>query len=196
MRGRLLVALPALDDPNFDRTVVYLLEHNEEGAFGLVLNRPSEDTPFGALMGWHDLLCPPESLFEGGPVQPEAFVGLAEVESEDAEGAWASIGNGLGTVDLSLDAALVAGRIGRLRIFRGYSGWGPGQLEASSPPMPGWRSRPSADDLYGTDADALWRDVLKPPARPHGLAGELPERPVRELNRAAPPNRSASRNHA
>lgn len=161
MRGRLLVALPALDDPNFDRTVVYLLEHNEEGAFGLVLNRPSEDTPFGALMGWHDLLCPPESLFDGGPVQPEAFVGLAEVESEDAEGAWASIGNGLGTVDLSLDAALVAGRIGRLRIYRGYSGWGPGQLETELTADAWLAVEAEADDLYGTDADALWRDVLR-----------------------------------
>lgn len=160
-RGKLLVALPALGDPNFDRTVVYVLEHNEEGAFGLVLNRPGDEPPTGAIRGWADAVAEPASVFVGGPVQTDAYVGLAEVPGPDDDGAWATIGDGLGTVDLSLDAGLIAARLGNLRIFRGYSGWGPAQLDGELG-LDAWLVvEPVREDLFTADPATLWRRVLR-----------------------------------
>src|SRR4029079_16642795 len=73
-KGKLLVAAPPLADPNFDRTVVYVLEHNEDGALGVVLNRPLDDELVEGLDSWNDLLTPPSVLFEGGPVEPNALI--------------------------------------------------------------------------------------------------------------------------
>src|SRR5436309_5064289 len=79
-RGQLLIAGPSLLDPNFWRTVVLIIEHNDEGALGLVLNRPSETTVADAVPQLADLVDAAEELFIGGPVQPSSVIVLAQFE--------------------------------------------------------------------------------------------------------------------
>src|SRR5262249_60589141 len=76
VRGRLLVATPTLYDPNFFRSVVLVLEHSEDGAIGVVLNRPSETAVAESLPDWNRLAAAPDVVFAGGPVSPEAAIGV------------------------------------------------------------------------------------------------------------------------
>src|SRR4249920_3429911 len=89
-RGMLLVATPPLDDPNFDRSVVYMLEHSADGAVGVVLNQPTDETFIDGLERWMDLSAPPAVVFNGGPVQFDALIGLAELRGP-REDAWSAI---------------------------------------------------------------------------------------------------------
>lgn len=180
-KGRLLVATPPLADPNFDRTVVFVLEHTDDGAVGVVLNRP---TPFPLPDGvarWEDLLTTPATLFEGGPVELDALIALARVEpgtasaiaraaadddrlddaeDEDDEG-WSAVVGDIGSVDLSTDPALVRVPIHGLRVFRGYSGWGPQQLDGELAEG-AWMVLPAEDgDVFSTEPDELWRTVIR-----------------------------------
>src|SRR3954467_3268431 len=78
-KGRLLLATPPLDDPNFDRTVIYVLEHHGEGALGLILNRPSPEELGDALSAWVSMQSDPSTVFVGGPVEPDALIAIARV---------------------------------------------------------------------------------------------------------------------
>jgi len=159
-RGRLLVATPPLDDPNFDRTVVYMLEHNPEGAVGVVLNRPSDDTLPDALDRWQDQLTSPQVLFDGGPVELDALIALARLDGEPGD-AWSSVVGDLGSIDLGLDPAIITERVVELRVFRGYSGWGPGQLDHELGEG-AWMVLPSErNDVFSPAPDDLWRTVIR-----------------------------------
>jgi putative transcriptional regulator len=162
LRGRLLVATPDLEDPNFFRTVVLVLEHGDEGALGVVLNRPAVGTTLtGALPAWAPLAGEPAVLFVGGPVQPDAAIGLARRGEAGEPDGFAPLFDDLGTVDLERDPDAVRPRVDRLRVFAGYAGWGPGQLE-SELDAHGWfvvRADPS-DPWTGTPEE-LWRGVLR-----------------------------------
>src|SRR5688572_17220746 len=79
-KGRLLLATPPLEDPNFDRTVIYVLEHHADGALGVVLNRPSTEELGEPLEGWAELQSEPSRIFSGGPVEPDALIALARTE--------------------------------------------------------------------------------------------------------------------
>src|SRR5664279_6064188 len=94
VRGQLLIAGPSLLDPNFWRTVVLVGEHTDDGALGLVLNRPSETTVGEAVSQLDELVDQDDQLFVGGPVQPSAVIVLAEFEDpgEAALIAFADIG--------------------------------------------------------------------------------------------------------
>ncbi len=159
-KGRLLVATPPLADPNFDRTVVYMLEHTADGAVGVVLNRPSEDTTPEALSRWEEWLTPPSVLFDGGPVEIDALIALARLTGP-AEDAWSPVVGDLGSVDLAHDPVLIADHVERLRVFRGYSGWGPMQLDDELADG-AWMVLPAeTDDVFDADPDGLWRAVLR-----------------------------------
>ena len=128
LKGRLLVATPALFDPNFRRAVVLVGEHGEEGAMGLVLNRPAEVT-VGEAVPPLAVVAGEESLVHvGGPVQPEAVLVLAEFD--DASAAATIVVGDVGFASSDDDLEALAGATRRARVFAGYSGWGPGQLEA------------------------------------------------------------------
>ena len=117
LAGKLLVALPVLVDPNFDRTVVLLLSHGEEaGALGVVLNRPSTTDLVEPLPLWSDVAADPAVVFVGGPVEPQMAIALGRDD------------NGVGTIDLDGDPALLTVR--QVRVFAGYAGWSAGQLES------------------------------------------------------------------
>lgn len=174
LRGKLLVASPTLVDPNFARTVVLITEHNEEGAMGIVLNRPAETT-VGEVLPELAEIAPDETLFVGGPVQPEAVVLLAEFSDPDAA-AWIVVADvGLAAADRDLDDLAAAVRRGRL--YAGYSGWGPGQLEVElevdswivEPPLP--------PELFPDDPEALWSAVLARKGGQYALLARMPDDP-------------------
>jgi putative transcriptional regulator len=159
-KGRLLVATPPLGDPHFDRTVVYILDHHASGAVGLVLNRPTSEDDIDGLDSWIAMASDPGTVFTGGPVEPDALIALA-VGDDPTEGAWGELANGVGTVDLTIHPNDVAGSIDRLRIFRGYAGWGAGQLDAEID-MGAWMVFDAIpDDVFTPHPDQLWRVVLR-----------------------------------
>jgi putative transcriptional regulator len=159
-KGRLLVATPPLGDPNFDRTVVYVLDHHPGGAVGVVLNRPTSEDELDGLHDWIEAATEPRSVFTGGPVELDALIALG-VAHGHVDGAWGDLTNGIGTVDLSLDVDEVAASIDRLRIFRGYAGWGAGQLDDEIA-MGAWMVFDAEPDDIFTDApDDLWRQVVR-----------------------------------
>lgn len=154
--GSLLVSSPALVDPNFRRTVVLMTHHDEEGAVGLVLSRPSELRVAEAVPDLADLPSADDLVYVGGPVQPEAVVVLVELDegSRDSDPIVGSVAYMRPGADLEELGAT------RARVFAGYSGWGPGQLEAELE-EPSWivvEARP--DDVFASDPDELWRTVL------------------------------------
>ncbi|MEH1128493.1 YqgE/AlgH family protein [Micromonospora sp. CPCC 206061] len=130
MTGQLLVATPALKDPNFDRTVVLLVAHEAGGALGVVLNRATEVPVSEVLGNWGTMAREPAVLFEGGPVQPESAICLARMRpgARKVRG-FHPVSGSVGTVDLSVDPETLQSSLVGIRVFAGYSGWSAGQLE-------------------------------------------------------------------
>lgn len=165
LAGRLLVASPTLEEPTFHRTVVLMLAHNDEGALGVVLNRPSDAEVGELLPAWADLAAEPPTVFTGGPVSPTAVICLGELRGGDDARTDEPIDvepvvAGLTTIDLTQPPESVAGAVSRIRVFAGYSGWDGGQLEGELDDG-GWIvvDRTPADAMTD-DVDGLWRRVL------------------------------------
>ena len=160
-RGRLLVAGPMLEDPNFRRTVVFMVEHNEEGALGLVLNRPSPLDVADTLPAWLDLAASPANLFVGGPVEQGSVLGLGRTTGDDAAATTTPVHAGVAVLDLEADPTVLVGDVAGVRLFTGYAGWGPGQLEGEMA-VGGWivvDAEP--EDVVTDDPAGLWRAVLR-----------------------------------
>ena len=137
----LLLATPPLDDPNFDRSVVYMMEHSIEGAVGVVLNHPTDEASIDGLDEWMELTTPPAVVFNGGPVQFDALIAIAELSRTTQRTTWSAILPDLGSVDLARHPVDVADEVGRVRMFRGYAGWASGQLDSEIATEPrGWCS--------------------------------------------------------
>lgn len=162
-KGRLLVATPPLDDPNFDRTVIYMLEHRDDGALGVVINRPTGESLDEPLDRWIDLQAAPESVFLGGPVEPDALIALAlasrPVTDESEE--LSPVAGRVASADLTSDPTMVAGLVDSVRIFRGYAGWGAGQLEGEIEAGSWLVLDAEPDDVFAAEPDELWRRVLR-----------------------------------
>lgn len=175
-KGRLLVATPPLADPNFDRSVVYMLEHHESGALGVVLNAPTTEPIGTPLDRWVDLLPHPAAIFRGGPVETDALLAVAhapgaspsgvmsadnDADDADRDRALTPVVGDLASVDLGSDPALLAGIAHRVRIFRGYAGWGPGQLEGEIDAGAWVVVDSQIDDVFTESPQTLWRGVLR-----------------------------------
>ncbi|MER5360012.1 YqgE/AlgH family protein [Streptomyces sp. NPDC002785] len=174
LTGRLLVATPALADPNFDRAVVLLLDHDEEGSLGVVLNRP---TPVGVgdvLMSWAGLAGEPDVLFQGGPVSLDSALGVAVVPGDEGPSpsprlrsnredpiGFRRVYGAIGLVDLEAPPELLAPALGSLRIFAGYAGWGPGQLETELSEGAWYVVESEPGDVSSPRPERLWRAVLR-----------------------------------
>jgi putative transcriptional regulator len=162
-KGRLLLATPPLEDPNFDRTVIFVIEHHENGALGVVINRPTGEVLGEPLERWNDLQSSPDSLFNGGPVEPEALIALAWADRPVTEATQelSPISGRIAAADLSTDPALVAGYVSAVRIFRGYAGWGPGQLEVEIEAGAWLVFDAEPADVFAPEPNDLWRTVLR-----------------------------------
>jgi putative transcriptional regulator len=160
LKGRLLVASPLLGDPNFERTVVLVLEHQDEGALGVVLNRPSRLDVAEPLPGWSRFTNHPDVVFVGGPVSRNAVIGLAQVEGETPPGAWEPVLGPVGVLDLSRDPDTVGPAVAGMRVFAGYAGWGPGQLEGEIGEGAWYVVGALTADAFSTEPERLWQRVL------------------------------------
>lgn len=163
--GRLLVATPRLADPNFERAVVLLLDHDENGSLGVVLNRPSPVPVADVLEGWPDLVTDPDVLFHGGPVSTDSALAVASIPpDQDPSGdpvGFRRLFADTGIVDLDTPTELLSGAIVQLRIFAGYAGWGVDQLVAEIEEG-SWYVLPlEHDDLFAADPGGLWARVLR-----------------------------------
>ncbi len=155
-----MVATPVLSDGIFDRSVVLVLEHDDEGALGIVLNRPSKTELADPLPRWARLAASPSVVFVGGPVSPDAAVCLARVSDESMEG-WTPLVAGLGSLDLTADPDLAAAQVTELRVYSGYSGWSSGQLEGEIGAGAWFVVDTHDGDPLCTDPDSLWQRVLR-----------------------------------
>lgn len=161
-RGTLLISSAALDDPNFARTLVLVLDSHADGALGVVLNRPAETRVDEVLTGWGDVVSEPRVLFSGGPVEGSAAVavGLLATPSPPPT-AWQALTPTLGVVDLDRPSEEYVGHLAALRVYAGYAGWGAGQLE-SEIDEGAWLLAPALDrDLFHPEPATLWREVLR-----------------------------------
>ncbi len=164
--GDLLVATASLLDPNFERTVVLVLDLDENGALGVVLNRPST-IPVGEILpDWTDHADSPDVLFQGGPVGTDSALAVGTSMSDGLDPNSEPVGfrrlyDDVGIVDLDTPTEIVGPVLTGLRIFAGYAGWGEEQLEAEIR-SGSWYVVPSQlDDLFGSDPLGLWTRVLR-----------------------------------
>jgi len=165
--GRLLVAAPALLDPNFNHSVVLLLDHDEGGTLGVVLNRPSPASVHDILPSWADLVGEPHVLFHGGPVSIDSALAVAHLPGAVADHVggptvgWRRLFDDTGILDLDAPSELVGPAVSALRIFAGYAGWGSGQLETEIAEGSWYVVDSMASDLSTSDPGALWTIVLR-----------------------------------
>ena len=161
LKGRLLVATPALQEPAFDRTVVLMLEHGDEGALGLVLNRPSELELTGSVPEWEPFAAQPAVVFFGGPVAQGTAICLAWAASEDEADGWTPLFGHLGALDLGKAPNEVGKPIDEIRVFSGHAGWGPGQLEGEIAQGAWFVVDAEPVDALSAQPLELWRQVLR-----------------------------------
>lgn len=176
--GKLLVATPVLTDPNFTRTVILVLDHGDDGAIGLVLNRPSALRLAEAMPGWEDVAASPPVLFAGGPVEPDAVIALGRARAEVFPAPdWSPIVDRLRVVDLSAGADVADAQVEAARVFIGYAGWAPGQLEAEVA-ADAWFVTDARDlDALADEPDVLWSEVLRRQRGDVALFATFPEDP-------------------
>jgi putative transcriptional regulator len=175
LAGRLLVATPVIGDPNFHRSVVLLLEHDDGGTLGVVINRPTDAALVDSLPGWADLAAAPGVVFVGGPVEQAGAIGLGRLAPAasarasaglDGDRPWSPIlaaGGPVGplaTIDLTAEPGDVHG-IEVLRVFLGYAGWAPGQLAVELAQDAWLVADAQAGDLWSADPEGLWARVLR-----------------------------------
>ena len=177
--GQLLVATPGLVDPSFRRAVVLVLHHDDEGALGVVLDRPL-DVEVGSILGaWHDVVSPPAALFQGGPVGLDSALALATLRpGAQPHPAVNRVAGAFALVDLDADPADAAQAFTAVRVFAGHSGWGVGQLEEEVS-VGGWYVLPAlADDVVTPEPSNLWRRVLRRQGGAMAIVSTYPENPL------------------
>jgi putative transcriptional regulator len=179
LKGRLLVASPNLVDKNFFRTVIFLIEHTDEGAAGVVLNRPSDSSlSDGPLDAWDSLAADPPLVFVGGPVEQSAAVCLARPAPNAQPDGFQPVLQGLGVLDLGCDPRDIRPGLDRLRVFVGYAGWEAGQLEGEIEEGAWYVLDADPEDALCPQPGGLWRFVLKRQGGQLALVANFPADPT------------------
>ncbi len=189
MTGHLLVASPRLEDPNFARRVILVLDHGAHGALGVVIDRPGGVAVGELLPQWHSLATAPAELFTGGPVARNALIGLVRLTSRPELGdqalleqcGWRLLVDAdrpVGTVDLSSDPAVVGASITGARLFSGYAGWDSNQLEEEIEDGSWYVVPAEARDPISADPEGLWRRVLRRQGGALAVVAGFPEDPA------------------
>lgn len=175
--GTLLVAAPGLADPNFRRTVVFVIDHRESGTLGVVLNRPSEVAVVDVLPSWGKHTSRPQAVFVGGPVEQKTALCLAALRpGQPAAGIAGVVGvrGPVALVDLDSNPEDLAPLLRGLRVFAGYSGWDAGQL-AGEIERGDWMVMPALpDDVVAPPGVDLWGRVLRRQGMPLALLATHP----------------------
>jgi putative transcriptional regulator len=172
LAGQLLLASPTLLDPNFSRTVVLIGVHNEDGAMGVVLNRPSHTTVGEAVPQLQDAVGAFEPVYVGGPVQSSSVVFLAEFLDPSPAGLLVVGRIGFPAPDAGIEE--LAEATARRRVFAGHAGWGSGQLDAEIA-SEDWIAHPAQPQDVFTDApQELWSTVLKRKGGSYALVARMP----------------------
>lgn len=172
---KLLVATPELLDPNFARSVIFMIEHDEKGALGVVLSQPTAMELDEILPDWSDVVAPPPFVFRGGPVSPEVAITLVDTPG-DPPTDFNPIVDNIGLVDAGNPPADIGGVL-RARVFSGYAGWMAGQLELENVGKSWFVVEATGADVFDDEPDTLWERVLE---RQGGLLSwyvEFPDRP-------------------
>ena len=168
LRGQLLIAAPSLFD-YFRRTVLLILEHTDDGAMGVVLNRASETTVEEAVPALAHLASEGDLVHVGGPVSPEAVVALGDFEEPEEAGT--HVAGTLGLVDPDRPHPSLR----RLRVYAGYAGWAPGQLDGELDQGAWIVERAAPDDPF-SEGD-LWSDALKRKGGAYSVLATMPADP-------------------
>lgn len=186
--GRLLVATPLLEDPNFRRSVVLIVDHGpEEGTLGVVLNRPTEVEIGQILPTWADLLdggaaAYQRVVFQGGPVALDSALALARVTGSGEPLGWRGLDGipavaRIGLVDLDSPPSLLKNGVDRFRVFAGYAGWSSGQLRSEIVEGSWYLVTGEPADIFGDDPDRLWQRVLRRQGGDLAFVATYPEDP-------------------
>lgn len=176
--GRLLVATPAVEGDVFHRSVILVLQHEESGAQGIVLNKPLTAQVDSVLPGWQRIVTTPPVLFQGGPVSTSSALGLVTVPGDEPEplGVQRLFGS-IGLVDLDVPTPVVAAELGGMRIFAGYAGWTGGQLEAEIRRGDWYVVDAEVGDPFTREPHGLWRAVLRRQRDNLALVANFPDDP-------------------
>jgi putative transcriptional regulator len=159
--GRLLVSTPQLDDGLFHRSVILVLQHDDNGAQGVVLNKPLGAEVDSVLPGWGEHIASPQTLFQGGPVQVDSALGLVMVsDGDDLPPGSQRLFGSVAIIDLDTPPLLVMPEVGGLRIFAGYAGWSSGQLESELRRGSWFVVDSLPGDLLTSEPGRLWEQVL------------------------------------
>jgi putative transcriptional regulator len=177
LRGKLLIAGPNLHDPNFARTVVLVGEHNEDGALGVILNRPSDTPVAEAVPDLADLVDDGAPVHVGGPVQPSAVLVLAEFAAPEATQTMVCGTIGFLALDEEEEKATRTATK-RARVYAGYAGWGPGQLEAELERDDWIIEDADPEDVFAEDLPVLWSAVLDRKGGHWRLIARMPQDPT------------------
>jgi putative transcriptional regulator len=175
--GMLLVASPLLRDTNFTRAVIFVIDHRPDGTTGVILNRPSEVQLLDVLPQWYGLASGPRTLFNGGPVETNAALCLAQALPGQVPAGWTAVSGQVGLTDLDIDPVGSQDAFSGLRVFAGYSGWGARQLadeitEGAWLVVPG---RPA--DVFADPEVDLWRAVLRRQGNRLAMIASFPDDP-------------------
>lgn len=179
LAGRLLVATPQIEEGTFRRAVLLLLHHDEDGAQGVILNRPLDADIDSVLPGWQSVATRPATLFQGGPVELNSAIGLVTIPGDQHETLGVKqLFGGLGLLDLDAPPGLVAAEVAGMRIFAGYAGWSGGQLEAEIRRGDWYVVESEARDAFTTDPQLLWSGVLARQRDNLKLVASFPDDPT------------------
>jgi putative transcriptional regulator len=170
------VATPGVHSAEFDRTVILLLEHGDHGALGVVLNRPSALGVGEPLPRWAPYAADPPMVFVGGPVSPSSAICLARALPSEGIGEWQPLFDGLGTLDLGGEPDEATALT--LRVFAGYAGWGPGQLESEIEAGAWYVFDSEPGDALCDEPHDLWSSVLRRQGGHYVLVASFPPDPT------------------
>jgi putative transcriptional regulator len=176
LRGKLLLASPTMEDPNFARTVVLIAEHTEDGAMGLVLNRPAATTVDEAVPDLAWLATEGAHVYVGGPVAETAVIVLAEFDRPELAGALVEADLGFIGTDAD-EPEQLDGAVRRARVFAGHAGWGPGQLEDELAEDAWIVEPPRREEIFTDEPAELWAAVLRRKGRRYALLSTMPPDP-------------------
>jgi putative transcriptional regulator len=172
LKGNLIIASPTLEDPNFARTVILVTEHSDEGAMGVVLNRPSHAVVEEAAPTLESVVQHGELVHVGGPVQPTAVTVLAEFDAPDR--AAVMVLDDIGFMAAGSDLEEVAEVTRRARVFAGYAGWGPRQLDEELEREDWIVHEPTHDEIFTAEPEGLWSAVLDRKGGKFRLVARMP----------------------